>query len=153
MSEKKLVDLKEWRRKFGLSQKKLAEAAKVSLATLRHLEIGRNKPQKRTLKRIDAAMKAVEVDDEVIADGGKKDTVSRVSRRRRGQLKKSATSKRGVGRPRKVATVEQDTDRSPEFNSSGPVRLTNLDLELINRILALDSDGKLEILRLLMHRK
>ena len=61
MKDFNLGNLKSWRKQVGLSQKKLSEVARISLATLRQLEIGgERKPHKKTLRKLTSAMKTVE---------------------------------------------------------------------------------------------
>jgi len=58
MTTPPMKDLKTWRKQHGLSQKKLAELAKVSLETLRKVEALKGKPRADTLKKIEQAIMA-----------------------------------------------------------------------------------------------
>ena len=124
MEESVFNDLKAWRDRFGISQKRLSELAKISLTTLRHIEIGSHKPQKRTKRKLMSTLRNVETNPPII--------------RKRTYRKTEKTEKNVSG------------TRSRETKQTGPIRLTNLDLELIARILNMTSKEKLNLLRELM---
>ncbi len=113
MEEIKATEVKNWREKLGLSRKRLAEFAKVSMTTLRQLELGKHKPQQRTIKRITEA------------------------------LQKVASGKLPV---ESAAANSKPTEQKPA-PAEGPIRLSNLDLELISRILNMTEAQKIDLLK------
>jgi len=124
MEESAINDLKSWRDRFGISQKRLSELAKISLTTLRHIEMGSHKPQKRTKRKLMSTLRNVETNPPVI--------------KKRTQRKTEKTEKTASG------------TRIRETKQNGPIKLTNLDLELFTRILNMTSKEKLNLLRELM---
>jgi transcriptional regulator with XRE-family HTH domain len=154
MEETKVTELASWRKKMGISQVKMAKLADVSLATLRHLEIGSQKPRKTTLTKVIAAINKVEsASPEELAP-------KRRGRKPRAVAAEEApaavTVARRRGRPPKAAPAAEPSKpgrqpRKPavaaEATEIGPIRLSNLDLELINRILNMTGIEKIELLR------
>jgi len=183
MEEFKVTDLKSWREKLTLSQKRLAELAKISLTTLRQLEIGSHKPQNKTLKKIWEVMKAIE-------SGALSMTEIKTRRGR-----KSAAAPAPAPAP--AAVVAKPTPAAPPVaapkpapvpapavkpapapapapkpapapvprpapapaptaapavpaRGTVPIQLSNLDLELINRVLNMSGREKLALLEKLM---
>ncbi len=201
MEEFDVKDLKGWREKLILSQKRLAELAKISLTTLRQLEFGTHKPQGRTVKKIFEVMKAIESGQMSMSEvkpprKRRKDakTPAGVSTpapapapspvaaatpapvpKKRGRKPKALTSApqpapqptpkpapqpapKPVPRPvpqplpRPSAPVPEPVVPRPAVAQMplGPIQLSNLDLELINRILNMTGKEKLALLERLM---
>jgi transcriptional regulator with XRE-family HTH domain len=179
MDNLKPTELKSWREKLGLSQQRLAKFAKVSLATLRKLEVGGQKPQKRTLSKVFAAIKEIESDPTKVVKPPravrrgrpKKEVAAPKPKARRGRPPKVKAEKppkpARVKAPRvkaprvkaapikaapvkaapvKPAPVKPAPAKAPAV-SSGPIRLSNLDLELISRILNMRDSEKLDLLK------
>ena len=97
--------------KHGLTLKKLAELAKISHETIRRIEAGTGKPQKRILGKLQGAIKAVEGKPEPLA------------------------------KPREVKPVIKR-----KVTKASPIELTNLDLELIQRVLNMSDRERVELL-------
>jgi len=121
------VPLKYWRTKRGYSQTRLAELSDTSALTISQLESGKRKARGKTLGKILNGLKVTR--NEFFAmreatDGG-------------------ALPQTGSG------FGEGITGGEPVSRESSLVRLSNLDLELLNRILNLDFENKLETLRFL----
>ena len=162
MGDFRLPDLRIWRKKYGFSQKKLAEVMKVSLATLRHLELGKGrKPQKRTLRKLASVIEEVETKAAMPAPAAsikslaKPEPVSekivekepkRRGRKPKEKIEVTKPEKRR-GRPIKVAEVKAV---EPKAQVTTPIEITNLDLELISRILRMSGREKLELLQKLL---
>lgn len=123
--------LKYWRSKKGYSQAKLAEMANTSALTISHLESGKRKCRDNTFEKILSALKLNR--DEFLA-------------MREGTAPAAIPLK--VAAPQPEAPTLQPLKREPTS-----LRLSNLDLELLNRILNLDFDAKLETLRYLQNLK
>lgn len=151
MEKPKLEALKDWRNKFGLSQKKFSEIAQVSLETLRQIEIGKKrKPHKKTLKKIASAIADIEKTGAPVKEAKPPATVEKEVKP--GVESKKTGKKRG--RPPKkaetapaVRAVKAAARPSP---SGEPVMISNLDLELINRILSMSNKEKLTLLQELL---
>jgi len=176
MDELRTTELKTWREKHNMSQAKLARIAKISLQTLRQLEVGAHKPRGSTLRHLLDAIKGVEtgapeimeqlidkrrgrkVHAEVAPEAGGEAPVPK----RRGRPPKVRLPGEEVpvrrGRPPKIKTAPAQTPipapisapiQSPFRISpdAGRIRLSNLDLELINRILNMTAREKLDLLR------
>ena len=109
------MDLKSWRNLYRLSQFKLAKLAKVSLQTLYNIESKRVQPQKSTFDKLKRAIKLVET-----------------------ERKASPQSDQVAPEERAVITIEKVS--APVL--SVPIDLSNLDLELIQRVLRLDAAQK-----------
>ena len=137
MDESILKDLKTMRENFNLSQTRLAELANISLTTLRQLETGQQKPQKRTIKKIFETFERISNDPESIKsrNSSKSFPDEDYSSSMSNSKKKSITAK---------------TFHTGSEFIHHPIRLTNIDLELINRILNMSGQDKLELLRKLL---
>jgi transcriptional regulator with XRE-family HTH domain len=146
MDDFNVAELQAWREKLVISQKRLAELAKISLTTLRQLEAGSHKPQQRTLKKIFEIMKSIESGDLSMED-------VKPRRKRRSDAAELATPAPVMSlAPVVPATPPVATHSSTVHALSGAVaphssiQLSNLDLELINRILNLGGREKLALL-------
>ena len=141
MKELILNDIKTWRERFGLSQKRLSEIAQISLTTLRQLEVGKHKPQKRTTRKLLTTFRTIEANPDDIA----------IQPRKRGRKKGSTVSSKKIDNAFRTSVEESTSANVKEVvKRSMPIRLTNLDLELINRILNLSGKEKLSLLRKLL---
>lgn len=120
--------LRYWRAKKGLSQVKLAKLANTSALTISQLESGKRKSRGKTLEKI--------------LDGFKLSREEFFSMR--GEARSVAESADAVisGESAKFESAKRE---------STSLRLSNLDLELLNRILNLDFETKLETLRFLQN--
>jgi len=132
MNMSQWADLKSWRKKLGLSQQKLAQMARISLGTLRQIEEGSTKPHSKTLDKLSISVKELTKKFQGTEKLGKATTPAK------------RTAK---GRPKRSAAEKSITNHQVE---SGPILLTNLDLELINRILRMSGQEKLTLLQKLM---
>jgi len=122
--------LKYWRSKRGYSQAKLANITSTSALTIGQLESGRRKARGATLAKILKGLGVTE--DEFFG-------------MREGQMA-AAAAPAVVTAPVEYAAPPK---AAPASKEPGSLRLSNLDLELLNRILNLDFDGKVEVLKLL----
>lgn len=156
-----IEDIKARRKKIKVSQQILAKAAKISLATLTQLELGNHKPQSRTIKKIITALEELE---STSSDAPVVDT----PKRKRGRPRKNSIAKTSTRtiktKPVKVATdkpkkkpaslippvPEPVTTTAVSAEVSQPIKLSNVDLELINRILNMSGAEKLDLLRKLI---
>ena len=159
MENLKLPDLKTWRKKYGFSQKKLADAMKVSLATFRQLELGRGrKPQKRTLNKLAKTIEEVERKAAKAAPAAKLETAVKAKKVDSKAVAAEKPKKRGRKPKVEAKTPAKRRGRKPEVVESiqiepqteGHIEISNLDLELINRILKLSGKEKLELLQRLL---
>ncbi len=170
MEEPKLPEIKSWRAKFGISQKKLADFAKISLATLHQIEIGgKHKPHNKTLRKLASAIEDIQgktteakagepgAVQEVKAKIPKASAAEKPKRRGRKPKKVVEKVKKKRGRKAKQKVVKAASVKPPVKASAKkpavkepPVLITNLDLELINRILRMNSKEKLELLQNLL---
>ena len=148
-------DLKGWREKLVISQKRLAELAKISLTTLRQLEFGTHKPQGRTLKKIFEVMKGIE------SGSLSMEEVKPRRHRRKGGVESvvetaAPVAPAPIARPQQAAMAPAYVPTSTitptvaPSRGSVPVQLSNLDLELINRVLNMNGREKLALLEKLM---
>jgi transcriptional regulator with XRE-family HTH domain len=179
MDELQTTELKAWREKQNMSQAKLARIAKISLQTLRQLEVGAHKPRGSTLRHLLDAIKGVETGAPEILEqlidkrrgrkihaepaplaGGEAGEAPAPKRRgrppkvrlpgeeapvRRGRPPKALTAPTPAPAPLHIPPLSPSPFRvSPE---AGRIRLSNLDLELINRILNMTAREKLDLLR------
>ena len=167
MKNATIEDIKVRREKMKISQQRLVKEAKISLATLEQLELGNQKPQSRTIKKILTALEKFESTDPAsLAESAPK--------RKRGRPRKTDVKNASVkpmkGKPEKVAagkpketpdpTIQPTVDPQPtaavtetavvtaEVGQS--IKLSNIDLELINRILNMTGLEKLDLLKKLM---
>jgi len=149
MDSFKVSDLKDWREKLDISQKRLAELASISLTTLRQLEFGIHKPQNRTLKKIFEIMKGVE-------SGAISMEEIKPRRRRRKDAVDSTAASAPAPAPVFVSSQEPEpvravaTPLATPSRGSVPIQLSNLDLELINRVLNMSAREKLALIEKLM---
>ncbi len=134
MDLSKWTDLREWRKKIGMSQQKLAKTAKISLGTIRQIEAGSTKPHRKTLKKLTSTVKKMASE---LPKFEKPDTA-----------KVEAPEKKAAKKQLKKAAAAEVTAKPP--TKSEPILLTNLDLELINRILRMTGQEKLSLLQKLM---
>ena len=122
--------LKFWRGKRGLSQSKLAKLSNTSALTIGQLESGKRKGRGHTLGKI---LQALNLNDEDF-----------FAMREPGMVPASLSSET----PPLTAKPAEITKPAP-LREGGTLRLSNLDLELLNRILNLDFHGKVEALKFL----
>ncbi|MFH0764891.1 MAG: helix-turn-helix domain-containing protein [Calditrichota bacterium] len=173
MTELPFGSLKEKRLSLGLSQKKLSSLAGISLTTLRQMEEGSSGARRRTVNRVLAAIEKIELGGE--AGLGLVPLKTR-ARRKSSKVAKEKASERikRSARPRKIVEIQPPgeagepainqtpatTNVQPAFklspqkhpvtqNASAPLHLTNIDLELINRMLGLNPEQKLDLLKYL----
>ncbi len=120
--------LKYWRMKRSYSQSKLAQITGTSALTIGQLESGKRKARGHTLNKILQGLNMTEEEFFRRHEGipGAEPAVV-------------AVPEEAVVAPRPAAPP-----REP-----GTLRLSNLDLELLNRILNLDFEGKVEVLKFL----
>jgi transcriptional regulator with XRE-family HTH domain len=125
--------LKFWRAKRGYSQSKLAKLSETSALTIGQLESGKRKGRGKTLGKILQGFNLSEAEFFAM---------------REGTIPPSAIEEAVI--PAVVIPTEAPRPVVPA-REVGTLRLSNLDLELINRVLNLDFDGKLEALRFLQN--
>lgn len=149
MEEVNVKEIKSWREKLGLSQKKLSELAKISLNTIRQLEIGKHKPQQRTLKRLSEALNHYLEKDTTgeKADAKPKAPVAAGTAVKKEE--KKVPKKRGR-KPKSYMSATESAPTTHASERSGSIKLSNLDLELINRIFSMTNEEKLDLLRRIM---
>ncbi len=170
MNEVKLPEIKTWRKKYRLSQKKLADLAKVSLATLRQVEIGgKHKPHKTTLRKIASTIEEiqkknplgktaqpVEAVQKPEVEKPEASTPEKPKKKDRKLKKAIKTIKPPRGKKAKAAIIEATQGRQlaePAAKTKGDkgyLEISNLDLELMNRILRMTNKEKLELLQKLV---
>jgi len=123
--------LKYWRMKRSLSQSKLAQITSTSALTIGQLESGKRKARGHTLNKILQGLNMTEAEFFGMREGipGTEPAVA------------AAPMEVEAPTPQKAVAV---APREP-----GALRLSNLDLELLNRILNLDFEGKVEVLKML----
>ena len=124
--------LKYWRAKRGYSQSKLAKLAQTSALTIGQLESGKRKARGKTLGKILQGFNLTEADFFAMREGGSQLTAP-------AEITPNLTTVRPL----------EATRTAPTVKDAAALRLSNLDLELLNRILNLDFDGKVEALRFL----
>ncbi|MFH1862628.1 MAG: helix-turn-helix transcriptional regulator [bacterium] len=117
--------LKFWRGARGLSQSKLAKLSETSALTISQLESGKRKARGKTMGKILGALRVSQ--DEFF------------QMRETGQPIPTEPAVRTIAKPVAPARVDQG------------LHLSNLDLELLNRILNLDFNGKIETLKFLQN--
>lgn len=138
MKELDPSELKPLRESLRISQKKFSEMAGVSLATLRSIEFGTRKAQARTWKRIvDLVQKLSDGSLKVAPSPAVGVSASNPTGRRRGRPKGSTN----------VAAAAKPITSRP---TPQPLALSNLDLELISRILGLTAEEKVDLLKQIM---
>jgi len=123
--------LKYWRKKRGYSQSKLAELAGTAALTISQLETGKRKARGKTLEKILAGLK--------------------VNRGEFFAMREAPPSSAGTeAEPVKTAASPvAERKESAASRDVSSIRLSNLDLELLNRILNLTFDEKLVALKFL----
>jgi len=123
--------LKYWRMKRSYSQSKLAQITGTSALTIGQLESGKRKARGHTLNKILQGLNMTEGEFFGMREGipGTEPAVAPAP-----AVEEAPAPSRAVAAP----------PREP-----GTLRLSNLDLELLNRILNLDFEGKVEVLKLL----
>ncbi len=122
--------LKHWRAKRGYSQSRLAQVTGTSALTIGQLESGKRKARGATLAKI---LQGLNVSEDEFFD------------MRAGEIVEGAA-------PAVIKPVEMPRSTAPTKDSQS-LRLSNLDLELLNRVLNLDFETKLEALRFLENLK
>lgn len=120
--------LRYWRAKKGFSQARLAKLANTSALTISQLESGKRKGRGKTLEKILDGFKL-----------GREEFFSM-----RGEARSAAESADAV-------ISGESAKFGPAKKESASLRLSNLDLELLNRVLNLDFEAKLETLRFLQN--
>ena len=120
--------LKYWRAKKGFSQTRLAELANTSALTISQLESGKRKGRGKTLEKILNGFKL-----------GREEFFS---------MRGDAAS---AAEPVEEVLSGESAKAMPARREGANLRLSNLDLELLNRILNLDFESKLETLRFLQN--
>ncbi len=128
--------LRFWRAKKRLSQLKLAELAETSALTISQLESGKRSARGTTMEKILSGLKLSR--DEFFA-------------MREGAVATAMLEPASAITP--LQGTEADSQAAPAVREATSVRLSNLDLELLNRILNLDFEGKLDALRFLQNLK
>jgi transcriptional regulator with XRE-family HTH domain len=125
--------LKYWRMKRSLSQSKLAHITGTSALTIGQLESGRRKARGHTLNKILQGLNMTEAEFFGMREGipGAEPAVAAAS---------ALVVEEAPAPQRAVAAAPREP---------GTLRLSNLDLELLNRILNLDFEGKVEVLKML----
>jgi len=123
--------LKYWRMKRSYSQSKLAQVTSTSALTIGQLESGRRKARGHTLNKILQGLNMTEAEFFGMGGGipGAEPAVAAAP-----AFEEAPVHHKAVAAP----------PREP-----GTLRLSNLDLELLNRILNLDFEGKVEVLKML----
>lgn len=125
--------LRFWRAKRGFSQSKLAKLAETSALTISQLESGKRKARGKTLEKILQGFNLSR--EEFFA-----------MRERTTGVVTGETIDASTGLT--VGHVEPSAGPAKE---GAALKLSNLDLELLNRILNLDFEGKIETLRFLQN--
>ena len=149
-------DLKSWRKKFGFSQGKLAALAQLSLNTVMKFESGAKDVQKRTLERLVAAIKRIEGDNAPapveappVAKSEPEPAPAPASAVIVAPLVEKPVIPVAPQPEPAVAKVSFAQPASPVT----PLQLTNLDLELINRVILMSTKNKLRMLSLMMEEE
>jgi transcriptional regulator with XRE-family HTH domain len=122
--------LKYWRFRKGYSQSKLAKLAQVSALTIGHLESGKRKAREHTLNKILQGLGLSETEFFAMREGEPTPSLPAAD----------ATGEKPVEAGRTAPSTARETTQ---------IKLSNLDLELLNRILNLDFEGKIEALKFL----
>ena len=127
--------LRFWRARRGFSQSKLAKLAETSALTISQLESGKRKARGKTLEKILQGLKLSR--EEFFA----------MHEKAAGAIPAEAID---ASTGLTVGYAESGAATSRE---AAALKLSNLDLELLNRILNLDFEGKIETLRFLQNLK
>ena len=135
MSEFQIFELKSWRKRHGLSQGKFAKLSGLGMNTIMKIEAGVLKVQDRTQIKLTQAVRDYEA-------SLKKDTVGTVS---------SMDAEPVVSLPA-TSEIEKEppSEIHAETNSPTPIVLSNLDLELISRVLMMTPIQKVRLLESLI---
>lgn len=123
--------LKYWRTKRGYSQSWLAKQADTSALTISQLETGKRKARGKTLDKILSGLKTSR--EEFFS--------MRELPHGAGAIEAAAAAP--------ISGTGFDSKSAGTGREAVSIRLSNLDLELLNRILNLDFEGKLEALKFL----
>jgi len=179
MNKQDLSNLKSWRKQHGLSQEKLARMAGIKLETYRKAELGRSKPIEATLSKLERAMSAVEAKTQTEKRTIPTKLSELKSWRQRFGLSQkmlSALSKISLAtvglieagriRPHKktlekladtIVNVESGAEviktpkrRAVVDHTAGQIRLSNIDIDLINLVLNMSRKKKIELLKTMM---
>jgi len=123
-----IADLRTWRRKYNISQEKFAKLANLGINTILKIESGKHKVQVQTQDKILQAIKNIESESKV-----------------------STPPPPVAIKPTVAAPVEKSETVTPKPTGQySPIVLSNLDLELIHRILLMNAREKLHLLEKLM---
>ena len=122
MSDFQTIDLKSWRKRYNLSQEKFVELSGLGLSTVIRIEAGAHKIQDRTLLKLNTAIRQIEAE----------------------LMKGMASTKLDKGNPSMIhpASIETSTAISP----TDLTLPSNLELELINRVLRMTPKEKLKLI-------
>lgn len=152
MEDLNLKELRTWRKRFGLTLKKLAELAKISPVTLRHLEIGKHKPQKRTIINLLSALRVFETslkrESRNTSEAGAIDSSTSGNDLASALLAEAVNPGSGAGDLKSHSVAP--SQRNSGDGNTGSISLSNIDLELINRILNMTNQEKLNLLQQLI---
>jgi len=123
MSDFQTIDLKSWRKRYNISQEKFAELSGLGLNTVARIEAGAQKVQDRTLLKLNTTMRQIEAD----------------------LMKGTMPTKLDKGNPTTIrpASIETSTPILP----TDLTLISNLDLELINRVLRMTPKEKLKLIK------
>lgn len=124
--------LKYWRARRGYSQARLAKLAQTSALTIGQLESGKRKGRGKTLGKILQGLNLTEEEFFAMHESSPQPGSS-------AEAVIAGTASTEILHP----------GPAPVGKEVGMLRLSNLDLELLNRILNLDFEGKVEALRFL----
>jgi transcriptional regulator with XRE-family HTH domain len=121
-----------WRQKLRLSQNELAKRAGVSPVTIGQIENSDRRPRRQTAEKLIAGLGITEVQLLGMTTEHPVETAPRA----------------GAQKPAKEPEMARPTEENI------PVLLSNLDLEIINRVLNLTFDAKLDVLKYIraLHR-
>lgn len=139
--DEKIKDLLNWREQLGVAPSRLAGLARISPAALRAIETGKSKPQAATIGRLIKALRDIEAG--VIPRRGsppKPETF----------LTETAASETKESGVVPIATIAAPATKVELPATTGPLLLSNIDLELINRVLNMDGPRKIALLEKLI---
>lgn len=128
MTDFNLADLRVWRKKHKISQEKFAVLADLGINTILKIEAGKHKVQAQTFDKIRAAIREVEAKSAGV----------------------TATPTVVAPTPKPAPVVEPTIPFVKSGAHYNPIQLTNIDIELIHRILMMDGREKLKVLESLM---
>ena len=121
--------LRFWRRKLKFSQNLLAQKSGVSPVTIGQIETGKRKARKQTMQKLMDGLGISEVQFLGVTQEIAQEIDTSPS-----QVEAPAIAESVFNKPR---------------DENVPVILSNLDLEIINRVLNLSFDGKINVLKYL----